>query len=350
MTFQAPPYLSPRNQQWDFDSLNKGIDQLGDALQKRQDRLQMEALGKAAQEGGLNALQKEAYGRGNVDLGLRAGNAITRNRLLEAQIAKANRAPAGPAPTATMREYEMAKKQGFKGSILDYKQALRPQNTTTVNVGHEKSFDKEIGKQLAKDFTKYQADGSKARAALNDLNTMEKALEDPNIYTGIGGTTAQAVKRAAQAFGVNVKGVGTGELINTISKKIAVGMKDNLPGPMSDSDRRFLVEMAPGLNYTPEGNRLMIQMAKLQRQYVIDRGRAFRDYAKANGGRPDSSVYSFIDKEVGEKYAQQFSTLIQRLKAEGEAAPRSPAAGFPRAVNPRTGQALIFKDGQWVPE
>lgn len=346
MPFRAPGYVPPPNLNLDTRPIDQGFNALGQAIGQRRERQAMEAIGQAAQTGGLNALQREAYGRGKVGMGMQAGNALMTNRLREAQIAKMKRAPQGPAPTATMREYDMARQQGFKGSILDYKKSLRPQNSTTVNVGHEKSYDKEVGKQFAKEFVQTQQLGAKANNAINQLQVLDKTLDDPNLYTGAGGPAVLGLKKAAQAFGVKVKGVGSGELVSNISKKIALSFKDDLPGPLSNADRDFLVQMAPGLSNSPEGNRLIIKMGLLQRQYELDLANSARTYASANG-RLDAGFYS-ARAQLDDQYRGQFTGLMGQLRAQGEAQPRSPLAGVPRAVNPQTGETVEFRNGQWV--
>ena len=156
------------------------------------------------------------------------------------------------------------------------------------------------------------------------------------------------MKKIAQSFGVNVKGVGTGELVSRITKEIAVGNKDNLPGPMSDSDRRFLVDMAPGLSQSPDGNRMIIELGMLSKQYEVARAQAARQYAASNGGRLDSGFYSKLS-EVDAVYGDQFGNLMSKLRSVAPTAPKSVDAGFPTARNPKTGERIIFRDGQWMP-
>lgn len=47
------------------------------------------------------------------------------------------KAMAGPDPTSDQREYEMAVKQGYQGTFMDYQQELRRAGATNVNVGGE---------------------------------------------------------------------------------------------------------------------------------------------------------------------------------------------------------------------
>lgn len=238
----------------------------------------------------------------------------------------------GPEPTAGMREYEMARRQGFQGSLLDYKAALARagRSETNVSVGAgETSYDKELGKQLVGEYIKAQEVGGKAATALADLSTMQEALANPNVYTGTGGNAVQALKKAASTlFGVDIKGVADAEIIERTSKKIALGMKDNLPGPMSNSDRDFLVNLPAGLTTSPEGARRIVALGIAQKQWEIERANAVRQYAVQNGGRLDSGVYA-ATAAVDQRWASQMSSIVRELRAQPQEPRRAPSAGVP---------------------
>lgn len=220
-----------------------------------------------------------------------------------------------------------------------YRAAGRPTTNVNVNSRPEASYDKEAGKQYAKDFIAGQKGAGTARRDLNNLQVMQRALDDPNLYSGSGGQTIQALKKTAQTlFGVPVQGVSSGEIVQNLSKNIAVGLKENLPGPLSDSDRRFLVEMAPGLSNSPDGNRMIIQLGMLQKQWQIAKGQAARDYAKANGGRIDAGFYGRLG-EIESDYARQFSGLIAKMQ-QSPTPPRLPTAGIPQITSPQMLQQL----------
>lgn len=201
-------------------------------------------------------------------------------------------------------------------------------NQTTVNMPtQEKAFDKETGTQLAKDFVKAQQSIATSSRTLGMLKVMERTLDDPNLYTGTGGETVQGLKKmAGTLFGINVQGVSSGEVAANLAKEIALGMKDKLPGPMSNSDRDFLVDISPGLRNSPEGNRQIIKIGMLSKQYEIDRARAQIEYAKRNRGRTDVGVYDAIN-EVDARYGELFGKLIGELRGMRPEQNRSPATG-----------------------
>jgi hypothetical protein len=233
---------------------------------------------------------------------------------------KASQGPARPWWAGSQGQIDPA--------MARYRELGKP--TTNVNVGAgETAYDKELGEQNAKLFTESQKSGATAQRDLNNLNVMRNAMADPNLYSGTAGNTVQTLKKAAQTlFGVPVAGVSSGEVVQNLAKGIAVSLKDNLPGPMSDSDRRFLVEMAPGLTNSPDGNRKIIALGMLQKEYQIARSKAAREYARQNRGRIDAGVYQRLG-EVDQIFAQQFSGLIAQLRASGEEPPRSPTVGVP---------------------
>lgn len=248
---------------------------------------------------------------------------------------------ASSAPKPVERPWWAGPNGQVDPAMLARTQAGRAVNNVNVSSGpQETAYDKEIGKQYAQ----YKIEGDKgamtARRDLNNLNVMEKALEDPNLYTGTAAGTVQSVKKAAQSlFGLPVKGVASGELVQNLTKYVAVGLKDNLPGPLSDSDRRFLLELPPSLANTPEGNRRILGLGMLQKRYQIDRSRAASDYARQNGGRIDQGFDQAL-AGIEDQYAQKFSGMIAEMQGAGEMAPRSPMAGIPQ---------LSFEDFQSAP-
>lgn len=210
------------------------------------------------------------------------------------------------------------------------KTALGAMRTQINNqMAGETSYDKELGKQLAGEFVTSQQSLPKATRDLGSLQVLDQALADPNLYTGTGGETVQGLKRAASTlFGVDVKGVSSGEVVQSLSSEIAASNKDKLPGPLSDSDRQFLVDMAPNLSKTPEGNRAIIQLGMLSKRYEIDRAKAIRDYAGRNNGRLDAGVYAAV-AELDGAYGVQFQQLMGQIRSMAPIERRGPTTGTP---------------------
>lgn len=238
-------------------------------------------------------------------------------------------------PTDDMREYEYAKSQGFTGSFMDFERNRRKAGaaSTIVNMTQENAYDKEIGGLLAKDFIAAQEKGGVAQRDLSNLAVMESALKDPNLYTGTGGNVIQGVKKAASTlFGVDVKGVSSGEVMQNLGNEIAVANKSKLPGPMSDADRQFLVDMAPNLTKTPAGNQSIIQLGMAHKRWEVARAKALRDYAGRNGGRLDTGVYGLLST-IDAEAADEIGSIMSSIKSM-ELPTRSPTVGTPLGEDP----------------
>jgi hypothetical protein len=242
-------------------------------------------------------------------------------------------------PTDDQREYTMAKQQGFPGSFMDYLTSLKKAGaqTTNIDMKQESAYDKEIGGLLAKDFVESQKAASGASEGLADLRVMKSALDNPNVYLGTGGNQVQAVKKAAQTlFGVDVKGVPEGEIVQRSAAKIALGLKDNLPGPMSNADREFLMSLPANLAASPEGARRIVELGMAQKQWQIERSAAIRDFASRNNGRLTPDVYQAVSA-IDTKWASEMGRVSQSLQSQVQAPPRSPAAGVPDALKNKYG-------------
>ena len=205
---------------------------------------------------------------------------------------------------------------------------------TTVNLPpQEKAYDKAAGKGLFEMFKGYQKGAAGAQTSMHQLRVMGKALQDPNFYTGAGGQSVQFLKRAAKTmFGINVQGLQSGEVAEMISKKIALSMKGDLPGPLSNSDREFLVSIAPGLSKSKAGNAALVSVGVAQAQYKIDIAKAAADYAAQNGGRLDVGWLQ-AKRAFDQKYDKVFSGLMDQVRAIAPSIEQpKPTAGIPEAL------------------
>lgn len=236
-----------------------------------------------------------------------------------------------PKSTDDQREYNMARGQGFKGTFMDYQVALKRAGAqqTNIDLKQEGAYDKEMGGLLAKEHVGFMKEGTKAQQDIADLEVMRRSMDNPNVYMGTGGNQVQAVKKAAQTlFGVDVQGVPDGEIIQKTSAKAALGLKDNLPGPMSDSDRKFLMELPASLSSTPEGARRVVSLGITQKRWQAERASAAQEFARRNGGRLTVEVYSAL-ADIDKKYANNMAQLVDGLRSQVPTAPRAPTTGTP---------------------
>lgn len=229
------------------------------------------------------------------------------------------------APTDVQRNYEAARRQGYQGSLLDYQKELRAQ--TNVNMP---PAEKEYDKQSAKDFAELNRDvAGRARTAngkIATLNRLETLLSDPSVKTGAGAQLAlQAARIAKGAFGIDTEGLGPAEAINAISNQFALELRNpsggaGMPGALSDKDREFLMSLTPGLERTPEGNKLIIDYMKRLAKRDIEIEGLRRDYIKQNKRLDDGFYEKLAD------FSEKNPLFPEAEKAPAKAT-AAPAAG-----------------------
>lgn len=219
-----------------------------------------------------------------------------------------------------------------------------------VQFKDEAEYDKERGKALSKSFEETQKAGIDAANRKTQLKQLDALLSNPNVYTGTGATYVQALKRAGKSLlNLDIEGVGAADTAGRLSTEMALALKSNLPGPMSNADREFLVGLPPNITDTAEGRKLLISMmlrteerkevvAKLQREYRAKNGRLddgwFDELAQFNESNPVFTPEIVAQAQAAASTAQQ----------------PPPWAGLPKEVTLPDGRKIRARkrpDGQW---
>jgi hypothetical protein len=112
-----------------------------------------------------------------------------------------------------------------------------------------------------------RATAQAAQETILNLDILQDTLLDPTVYTGAGAQLTLPLRRAAEQFGMDAGNVSASEVANRIANEMALSLKDQLPGPMSDGDRQFLMSIPPNLGNTREGNAALIFMTRRRAQY-----------------------------------------------------------------------------------
>lgn len=239
------------------------------------------------------------------------------------QVAALNKNLAGPESTDEIKEYNLAKQQGFQGSFFDFKTQLKKAGATrinnAVNVG-ENEYAKTLAKSDAERFLGYQKAGQSAQGALGSLDVLENAMADPNFYSGPGAERfALPLRQAQAAFGGDPKAAASMETFRSTASKAALdAMGGSLGAGFSNADRDFVLNQVPNLSNTPEGNKQLVSVARKIRQREIQVAKMAREYASKNNGRLDSGFDAVL-----QDYAEK-NPLFKDMKP---AAPSSPQGG-----------------------
>jgi hypothetical protein len=78
----------------------------------------------------------------------------------------------------------------------------------------------------------------------SDRLTLAKNLKTllPQAFTGLGSDVLLEASRLAEVFGINIEGVPSSQIIETILGQLTIGAASNLKGSLSDKDVKFLKE------------------------------------------------------------------------------------------------------------
>lgn len=123
----------------------------------------------------------------------------------------------------------------------------------------ETAFQQGRGRAASDAMTGIMDRATVAQSTLADAGMMKALLKQVD-YTGFGGNTLLSVQRMAQSLGFETEGLGAKEAVSRLTSKLGLALKSDLPGPMSDGDRKFLLDIPPNLATTKEGNAALVFM------------------------------------------------------------------------------------------
>lgn len=167
---------------------------------------------------------------------------------------------------------------------------------TTVNMpAMENSYDKEMGGGLAKTMLQMQQDKGNAQSALGTYDQMDANLNQPGVYTGIGGPTIKALQQVGSALGItDPKIVANTEAFEAAANAAIKAEVGSLGAGVSEGDRRFVENANAGLTRTKLGNRTILSVKRKIAQRKIQVADFAQQYAMNNGGRLDAGFYSAL--------------------------------------------------------
>ena len=148
----------------------------------------------------------------------------------------------------------------------------------TVNSGEkgEDAFQKHRGTSAGEAMDAIAANGQRALTTQSEAQMMN-GFVDQIDYQGFGGNALMQVQRIGAAVGIEIgNDLGAKEAAKTLTAKMGLALKADLPGPMSDGDRAFLLSIPPNLNTTKAGNKALIFMTMKRAQFDADAAESMR--------------------------------------------------------------------------
>jgi len=149
-----------------------------------------------------------------------------------------------------------------------------------------------------KDETRIEDD---ARTALNGLVTshqMLRILQQGDFRTGAMAGLVLKLKKIGIAMWPSLadtmgEGIPEAEAFKAFGNRLALELKKEMPGPLSDKDVAFMQESSPGLERTLGGNLILLSLLIRRQERAILYGRLATDYA-------EQSETGYVDRNFNE--------------------------------------------------
>ena len=251
-----------------------------------------------------------------------------------------------PETTDDIKEYNLAKQQGYQGSFVDYMTTMKRSGATTItnDMRGERAEQIDIGKGAAGRANATMDRASSASDKLFQLSTlmeMQKrlptdAMAQAKLTAGQWAKALGISESTLEGMGIGKDFIGDAQAFNSITSRMmvdAIGKGGFPANNFSNADRDFLLQTLPKLTNDPRGNRIIMEAAKRSAERDIEKARAWQGYRKAN---PNAS---YDDFELEFRDSVQRADIFGDMKREADdllRATGAPAAGGgppPAAVN-----------------
>ena len=155
--------------------------------------------------------------------------------------------------------------------IIARSNAIRQGNQRPPAVVNISTGDKAAGEQYARS----QSEADTATELIDTLGTMESLLENDPSLTGVLADATITVRGLGASLGLpGSDKLDTQQFFKALESRNVLSSADELSGPKSDNDIKFLREQWPSLKSTPGGNLLLIRYLKAKEQRKIDKANA----------------------------------------------------------------------------
>lgn len=170
-----------------------------------------------------------------------------------------------------------------RSEALDRYEEFRRDTASQVNVDTGDREARGVTDIALKNYEEMVNQSIEAENRLNSLAVME-AMLDEGMDTSRLAELTQPMRSLAASFGIaDAEALGQQELFRAISNRIALEMKGNMTGQMSDRDIIFLQNQAPRMGNTVQGNRMMIEVLKRFARRKIEVADEMDRYFEDNG-------------------------------------------------------------------
>lgn len=228
--------------------------------------------------------------------------------------------------TAEQREYNLAKEQGFKGTFMEYKQALKPAPAqVSVKLPEQEKAERgERGKLLVKEYEGISNAARLAGRTLPALETQERILAS-GFKTGFGTDAQKAGASVLSALGVPEasKFATDAQTFLSATQQAVLQRQLEQKGPQTEADAQRITQTGAQLGNTPDANKFIVSVAKAQLKRDIEQRNFYDKWWKENKTY-DGAEDAWLGGEGGKSLFER--PELKQYAAPAKAAPaRAPA-------------------------
>jgi len=222
-----------------------------------------------------------------------------------------------------VREFQYATENP---KFLEYAKTMANLRAPKTNVVTNVS-NKEFASNVIKDLEGSLNAGMDAQSTLPTYRTMRQLI-DEGVQTGAGAETAKTVSKAGQLLvpGFNVDATSKLEAFDSLSKNVIIPQVKKLGANTTNTDLQFIVDSAPSIGKTPEGNKLLLNALEIGAQRDAELANWTADWQLKNANLIEASPSQARAKLFKDKLA--FTKDLQARTAPDVLAIKSQLPGM----------------------
>ncbi len=217
-------------------------------------------------------------------------------------------------------------------TVLDAKKGV----SAVQGTDSEGKIKLELAQDAIKRNSDWQKSGVQSQSTIHNLDVFEKLADQVKQGRYQGSMTD--FKAALKGTGINLEAwgipdsVGPAQAMQMIGQRFALEMRQDMPGPMSDGDRKFMVAGALSIERDPGANKIMAEFLRGNAQRNVDRAKAAREYVKSDQfARNPAGIDDYVEEKLAGKDYFRHDVLPQPKAGS------LPMPGKVRRFNPATG-------------
>jgi hypothetical protein len=259
----------------------------------------------------------------------------------------------GVKPMTPEQRKEWNVPEGMSAGIDDNGKPIFSPPGTNINLNTAQAGTKAMQAKAVEDFQAVQEASRSAVKRSPIWDQMEQASKGftPGATAEMKLTAGRYLKDLGLSAG---EGVPDAEVFKQLQQQIAIHAQPKGQGAVSNVERELFAKAIPNIAMSPEALQRSINISRSLDEYDRKAAQIYRDNAKKNGGIPDSIEVNQEIEKLGAPLSTADTSFLQKAGAGAEAAKpavtpaKTPVQGQ-TATNPKTGEKIMLKDGQWVP-